>query len=87
LSFCTGSCRCRSPEYGNDELVGPKVQWLVGIAEHIPPLRKAQVGGDDYAGSFIQLAEQMEQQCPASLAKRQVAFNWEVGFSLVIGSL
>ena len=33
-----------------------------GIAEHAGPLAEAEVGGDDDAGVFIELAEQVEQQ-------------------------
>ena len=44
-----------------------------GITEHIAPFRKAQVGGDDHAGSFVQLAQQMKQQRTAGLAERQIA--------------
>ena len=32
------------------------------VAEHGRPLREAQVGGDEDAGLFIELAEQVEEQ-------------------------
>ena len=34
----------------------------LGIAENVPPFAEAEIGGDDDAGAFIKLAEQMEQQ-------------------------
>ena len=32
----------------------------LGIAEHVGPFREAQVGGDDQAGPFVQLAQKMD---------------------------
>ncbi len=40
------------------------MQTLRGT-KHIGPFAEAQVRGDDDAGLLIELAEQMEQQCPA----------------------
>lgn len=42
------------------------------VAKHRRPFLEAQVGRDDHAGSFIELAEQVEQQRPAGLAEGQV---------------
>jgi|GEM_PF-2962016 len=44
----------------------------LGIAKHLRPLGKAQVGGDQYAGALIQLGQQMKQQRTAGLAKGQI---------------
>ncbi len=37
------------------------------------PFAEAGVGGDDHAGAFVEFAEQVEQQCPAGRAERQIA--------------
>ena len=37
----------------------------LGITKHIRPFAEAEVGGDNDAGLLIELAEQVEQQCPA----------------------
>jgi hypothetical protein len=37
------------------------------------PLGEVEVGRDHHAGVLVQPAEQVEQQCPAGLAERQVA--------------
>ena len=34
----------------------------LGVAEDIGPFGEAEIGGDDDAGSFVKLAEQVEQQ-------------------------
>ena len=34
----------------------------LGIAEHAGPFAEAEIGGDDDAGLFVELAEQVEQQ-------------------------
>ena len=34
----------------------------LGIAEHFGPFAEAEIGSDDDAGVFIELAEQVEQQ-------------------------
>lgn len=44
-----------------------------GVAENVSPLAEAQVGGDHHAGALVELDEQLEQQCPARRAERQVA--------------
>ena len=59
-----------------------------GVTEHITPFRKAQVGGDDHAGSFVQFAEQVKQQCTAILAERQIAQfiqNNQIGMGKSVG--
>ncbi|CAE6862443.1 hypothetical protein R75777_08096 [Paraburkholderia nemoris] len=43
------------------------------ISKHTGPLSEAQVGGNDDAGSFVELAEQVEQHGAAGLAERQIA--------------
>ena len=45
----------------------------LGIAEDAGPLREGQVGGDDQAGVFVELADQVEEQGAAGLAEGQVA--------------
>src|SRR5690606_31671170 len=45
----------------------------LGVAEHAGPFAEAEVGGNDDAGLLVELAEQMEQQRPASRAERQIA--------------
>jgi hypothetical protein len=45
----------------------------LGVAEHRGPLAEAEVGRDDDAGAFVQLAQQMEEQGSAGGAERQVA--------------
>ena len=45
----------------------------LGIAKDRGPFAEAEVGGDDDAGPFVEFAQQMEQQCPARGAERQVA--------------
>ena len=37
----------------------------LGIAEHVGPFAEAEVGGDNDAGAFVELADQMEQQLAA----------------------
>jgi len=56
-------------------VVGQTVQQCggqLGIAEYLGPLRETQIGGDDHTGFFIQFADQVEQQCAADLAERQI---------------
>ena len=45
----------------------------LGIAKHRDPICELEVCGDDDAGRFIQLADQMKQECPAGLWKRDIA--------------
>ena len=45
----------------------------LGVAEHGRPFAEAQVGRDDDAGAFVELAQQVEEQRPARGAERQVA--------------
>ena len=40
----------------------------LGIAEHGRPLAERQVGGDDYRGALVKLADEMEQQRPPERA-------------------
>ena len=35
----------------------------LGVAEDTRPFAEAEVGGDDDAGAFVELAQQMEEQC------------------------
>jgi hypothetical protein len=44
-----------------------------GVAEHGSPFAETQIGRDDDAGAFVELAQQMEEQCAAGGAERQVA--------------
>ena len=58
------------------------------ITEHTRPFREAQVGGNNYAGLLIQLADQVEQQCSSGLAERQIAQliqNHQIGMRETIG--
>ena len=58
------------------------------ITEHISPFWKAQISRDDHAGSFVQFAEQMEQQRTASLAERQITQfiqNDEISMGKAVG--
>lgn len=41
------------------------------VAKHTGPFDEAQIGGDG-AGSFVKLAQQVEQQRTACLTERQV---------------
>ena len=43
------------------------------VAEHGRPFAEAEIGGDDDAGLLVELAQQMEEQCAARGAERQVA--------------
>ena len=36
----------------------------LGVAEDVAPFREAQIGGDQQAGGFVQLADQVKQQGP-----------------------
>ncbi len=45
----------------------------LGIAEHLGPFAEAEIGGDDDAGALVEFAEQMEQQCTARWAERQIS--------------
>jgi hypothetical protein len=45
----------------------------LGVAEDAGPFAEGQVGGDEHAGALVELAQQVEQQRPTSLAERQVA--------------
>ena len=45
----------------------------LGIAEYGGPLSEAQIRRDDDARALVELAEQMEEQCAARGAERQVA--------------
>ena len=77
--------------FKNVAMMGQPVQKRSGqfcIAEHISPFRKAQIGGDNHTGSFLQFAEQMKQQCTARPAERQVAEfiqNDEISMAKAIG--
>ena len=42
-----------------------------GVAEHAGPFTNGQIGGDEHANSFVELAKQAEQQCPTDLAEGQ----------------
>ena len=45
----------------------------LGIAKDRGPFAEAEVGGDDDACSLVEFAQEMEQQCPARGAERQVS--------------
>jgi hypothetical protein len=45
----------------------------LGVAEDRGPFAEAEVGSDDNAGAFVELAQEMEEQGPARGAERQVA--------------
>lgn len=44
-----------------------------GIAKDAVPFIKGQVGGDDDAGAFIELAQKVEEQRAARGAERQIS--------------
>jgi len=44
----------------------------LGVAEDGGPFGEAEVGGDDQAGLFVELADQVEEQGAAGLRERQV---------------
>lgn len=45
----------------------------LGVAEHGGPFAERQVGGDDDRGVFVESADEVEQQLPASARERQIA--------------
>ena len=45
----------------------------LGVAEDSGPFAEAEVCGDDDAGAFVKLAQEVEQQRAAGSAERQVA--------------
>ena len=45
----------------------------LGVAEHLRPFAKREIGGDHDRGVFVQAADEMEQQLSAGLRERQVA--------------
>ena len=56
-------------------MVGEAVQQRgshLGVAEDARPFGKRQVGGNQHAGVFIELGQQVKQQGAARLAERQV---------------
>ena len=57
-------------------MVGEAIEQRGGhlcIAEDGGPFAEAEIGGDDHAGSLVELAQQMEQKGAAGRAERQVA--------------
>jgi len=46
-----------------------------GITKYIGPFREAQVGRDNNTGPFIELADQMKEQCATSRLYRKHAFT------------
>ena len=44
----------------------------LGVAEHGGPFAEAEIGRDDDAGAFIELAQQVEEQGAAGGAERQI---------------
>ena len=45
----------------------------LGIAENADPFAELQVGGNDQRGLFVELADQVKQQCATRVGKRQIA--------------
>lgn len=45
----------------------------LGVAEHAGPFAEAEIGRDDDAGAFVELAQQVEEQGAAGSAERQIA--------------
>jgi hypothetical protein len=43
------------------------------ITEHRRPLAERQVGGDDHAGPFVELADEVEEELAARTGERRVA--------------
>jgi hypothetical protein len=54
------------------EAVEKRLRHL-GVAEHAGSFAEAEIGHDDDAGAFIELAQQVEEQGTARGAERQVA--------------
>src|SRR3984893_4394845 len=45
----------------------------LGVAEHARPFAEGQVGGDEYGGTLVEPADQVEEQLAAGLGEWQVA--------------
>ena len=62
----------------------------LGIAKDAGPFAEAQVGGDDDTGTFVEPAQEMEQQSSSRRTERQVAQfveDDEIGMDKSIGDL
>ena len=80
VSPACGPCSAAVPEppagvAGLDDVavVGQPVEHgggHLGVAEHLRPVGKCQVGGDEQRGVLVQLADQVEQQLTAGLPER-----------------
>lgn len=44
----------------------------LGVSKDGGPLTEAEIGGDSDAGAFVELAEQMKQQCATGSTERLV---------------
>ena len=81
----SGSCRSRFPGRAIEAPL-VRAQWRgaavgeavaqrgghLGITKDRGPFAEAEVGRDRHAGALVELAQQMEQQCAARGAERQV---------------
>jgi hypothetical protein len=45
----------------------------LGVAEDAGPFTEVQIGGDNHAGTLVELAQQVEQQCAAAGTEGQIA--------------
>ena len=62
----------------------------LGVTEDRGPFAEAEIGGDDDAGTLVELAQKVEEQSPARGAERQVAQlvqDHEVGAREALGDL
>ena len=51
-----------------------------GIPEHGRPFAEGEVGRDNDAGAFVELADQVEQELPAGLGKGEIAEGVRLGY-------
>jgi hypothetical protein len=49
------------------------MSWSHSAADSAYPFAEAEVGGDDDAGAFVELAQEMEEQGPAGGGEGQIA--------------
>ena len=62
----------------------------LGIPKDASPFTEAEVGGDDNAGALIEFAQQMEEQCAARGAERQISQlvqDDQIEFGQTVGDL
>jgi len=70
LGFCRAGLEAEAAVSGLDVVasVGEPIEESGGhlcVAKDGPPFAEAEIGGDDDAGSLVELAQQVEEQCAA----------------------